>query len=130
MEEYNECFVCGAKNPYGLHLQCRYEDGVALAEVKIPGQYAGYPGVVHGGIVTALLDEIMAKAIEQTGVWSVTANLEVRFRNPVPTESMLYLRGEIAKGGGKIFRTKGSVSLEDGTVAAEATGVFVRRNDF
>lgn len=131
MEEYtyDQCFVCGVGNPYGLKLTFRYDDGASLAETRIPAHFAGYPGVVHGGIVSALLDEIMAKAIEHTGVWSMTANLEVRFRNPAPTEQLLLLRGEIVKGGGKIFRTKGTITLEDGTVAAEATGVFVRRED-
>ncbi|WP_206808586.1 PaaI family thioesterase [Paradesulfitobacterium ferrireducens] len=131
MEEYtyDECFVCGVNNPYGLKLTFRYENGAALAETMIPAHFAGYPGVVHGGIVSALLDEIMAKAIEQTGVWSMTANLEVRFRKPTPTGTGLSLRGEIVKGGGKIFRTKATITLEDGTVAAEATGVFVRRDN-
>lgn len=125
---YDQCFVCGANNPYGLKLTFRFDDGAALADTMIPSHFAGYPGVVHGGIVSALLDEIMAKAIEHTGVWSMTANLEVRFRKPTPTGKLLRLRGEIVKGGGKIFRTKGTITLEDGTVAAEATGVFVRRD--
>ena len=82
------CFVCGRENPTGLHLKF-YEDQQAeqiLAEITIPEVYQGYPGVVHGGIVAAILDEVSGRAAmmyqSQDYFW-VTAKLEVRDRKSV-----------------------------------------------
>ncbi len=56
------CFVCGLENPFGLQLRF-YESvpGEIVAEYTVPEQYQGYPGVVHGGIVTAMLDEVTGR---------------------------------------------------------------------
>lgn len=123
---YRSCFVCGQDNPIGLHLNYEYTDGEARAHLEIDPVYAGYPGVVHGGIVTALLDEIMVKTIENLGIWAVTANIEVRFRHPVPVKTPLQLTGRLTKGKTKMFRTEGILASEDGAILAEASAVFVK----
>lgn len=128
MEEntYRLCFACGQENPIGLHLKYDYIDGEAKAQIILPDNFAGYPGVVHGGIVSTLLDEIMAKTIENLGVWAVTANLEVRFRQLTPVNIPLFLTGKLTKGKSRMFRTEAVLSLEDGTVLAEANAIFVK----
>ncbi|MHB1652838.1 MAG: PaaI family thioesterase [Desulfitobacteriaceae bacterium] len=128
MEEntYRLCFVCGPENPIGLHLTYNYSDGEAKAIIVVDEVFAGYPGVAHGGIVTALLDEIMVKTIENLGIWAVTASMEVRFRHPTPVNVPLYLSGGLTKGKSKMFRTEGKLALEDGTILAEASAIFVK----
>lgn len=128
-DTYQGCFMCGQDNHIGLHLRHYYEGEVARAELTIGDNYAGYPGIVHGGIVSALLDEIMEKAVERLQIWAVTANLNVRFRNPAPTNTPLYLSGWIIKEGSKIFKTEGKLILGDGLVVAEAEGVFVKKQE-
>ena len=58
----NHCFVCGRNNPYGLHLKF-YESspGEVIVEYTVPEQFQGYPGVVHGGVVAAILDEVTGR---------------------------------------------------------------------
>jgi len=129
-DTYQSCFVCGQKNPVGLHLPYYYDGEIAKAELVIGEGYAGYPGIVHGGIVTALLDEIMEKAIEGLKMWAVTANLNVNFRQPTPTNEMLHLTGWITKSGSRIFRTAAQITLEDGKILAEAEGIFVKKQNF
>ncbi|KLU60197.1 thioesterase superfamily protein [Peptococcaceae bacterium CEB3] len=128
MEEstYRLCFVCGMDNHGGLRVRYTYANEEASAKVIIEDTFAGYPGVVHGGIVTTLLDETMAKTIEHLGIWAVTASMEVRFRHPTPVNTPLLLLGRRVKGETRLFRTEATLSLEDGTVLAEANGVFVK----
>lgn len=125
------CFVCGRENPVGLHLEF-YSDRTAeqvVASVTVPEQYQGYPGVVHGGIVSAILDEVSGRAImsatEENPFW-VTAKLEVRYRQPTPTETPLQAVGWIVKQGNRSTRVAGELRLEDGTVTAEVEAVVVR----
>ena len=61
------CFVCGVQNPVGL-LQTFYEDHESdpkqvCAEVMIPDRFQGYPGVAHGGVLAAILDELAGRAV-------------------------------------------------------------------
>ena len=58
-----KCFVCGLENPYGLHLRFfDSEPGEVIAEVTVPEQFQGYPGIVHGGIIAAMLDEAAGRS--------------------------------------------------------------------
>jgi hypothetical protein len=54
------CFVCGRNNPKGLYMQF-YDNGrdEVHAHYMIPDHYQGYPGVVHGGVIAAILDEVV-----------------------------------------------------------------------
>lgn len=125
-QEYKHCFVCGQENPIGLHLTYEFDNQEARAVIALDEVYGGYPGVAHGGIVTALLDEIMAKTVENLGIWAVTASLEVHFRRPTPVNTPLVLSGKLVKGKTRMFRTEASLTLEDGTPLAEAAAVFVK----
>ena len=125
------CFVCGRENPVGLHLEF-YSDCAAeqvVAAVKVPEQYQGYPGIVHGGIVSAILDEVSGRAItlatEENPFW-VTAKLEVRYRKPTPTGTPLQAVGWLVKQGTRSSRVAGELRLEDGTVTAEIKALVVR----
>lgn len=120
------CFACGELNPGGLHLD--FEVSRNRAEAHCVGQqrHQGYDGLLHGGIVTALLDEAMGWAIFQQGIWGVTARINVSFRLPVPVGEQLVVVGEIARDRGRLIETRGTVSGPDGAVLAEGDATFMR----
>lgn len=119
-EDY--CFACGPKNPIGLHLDFQLTDGKFRARKTLAPEYQGYSGIVHGGIVTTLLDEAMGGYLyDGLGERAVTARLAVRYRNPTPVGEELLIEGweESRRKGFVNMRAK--LSRVDGTVLAEAT---------
>jgi len=123
------CFVCGLQNPVGLKLAF-YEDpesGQVRAEFTVPDEYQGYPGVVHGGIVSAILDEVSGRAVLVHGSdenLMATLRLTVRYRRPTPTETRLTAVGWVERMGGVGARVAGEIRLPDGTVTAECESVL------
>ncbi len=114
---YENCFVCG-RRPGDLGVEF-YADGAgARAEFVPDARWQGYPGIVHGGILSALLDEVMYKAVFAAGKVTVTAELVVRFRAPAPVGARLLLKGEVVEDRGKIVRARGEIRLAGGEVVA------------
>lgn len=117
------CFICGRKNPHGLYMSF-YDDGdkTVASTHTVPEAYQGYPGVVHGGIVAAMLDEAVGRVamIEDHHHFMMSVRLEVKYRHPVPTETPLQIIGRIERLRGRLGKAVGEVILPDGTVAAEA----------
>jgi uncharacterized protein (TIGR00369 family) len=119
------CFVCGLDNPIGLKLAF-YEDeqGHVAARFTPQSQHQGYPGVVHGGIVTALLDEVLARVAIGSGRWVMTARLNLRYRRPIPLDQPLTVVGQALGWKRSLFEARGQIILADGQVGAEAEGTF------
>lgn len=123
------CMVCGTENAAGLHAQFLEVDGDELVAVFTPrAEYQGYPGRLHGGIATTILDETIGRAISiaDPDAWGVTVELSVRFRKPVPLDEDVRAIGRITRDGGRLFEGSGEIVLSDGTVAVEATGKYIR----
>jgi len=132
----HNCFVCGVKNAAGVHVRF-YEtvnaEGVGEVVAHFNGQphHQGYPGRMHGGVITAILDETIGRAVnigegEDPSTWGVTAELTVRFRKPVPLGVELTARGRITRDIHHLFEGDGEIYLPDGTVAASAHGKYIR----
>ncbi|HZP96639.1 MAG TPA: PaaI family thioesterase [Candidatus Limnocylindria bacterium] len=119
------CFACGRANPYGLHLDFAVARDRAETRFTATREHSGYDGTVHGGIVTALLDETMGWAIFHQGIWGVTGRLTVTFRHPVPVGEPLTVTGVVTKDGRRAVETHGEVVSADGTVLAEADALFL-----
>ena len=121
------CFACGRQNPTGLHLDFDVSKDRATARYTGLERHQGYDGYLHGGVVTALLDETMGWAFFQRGVWGVTARLTVTFREPVVLGDELQVSGWIVRERSRAIETKGQLErVRDGAVLAEADGLFLR----
>lgn len=118
------CFFCGEKNLHGFALRFREDDGWTVTEVVVPWYLQGFAGVVHGGIVASLLDEVMSYSVKSSGIFAVTGTLEVKYLRPCPTERILTLRGQVRGKQGRIVEAWGEI-LYDGEKVAEGQGIFV-----
>lgn len=124
-EEYQNCFVCGKANPIGLKVDfCYDEDGFARAHLQLDKHFEGYPGLIHGGILSTLLDEVMAKAVIHSGKIAFTARLNVTFRKPLPPQGVIQLEGQIVSVRSRTINTKARIYDAD-HVYAEAEAVFI-----
>ncbi|EIW26249.1 PaaI family thioesterase [Pelosinus fermentans] len=113
------CFACGKDNPIGLKLEFVEEEDTYRTTFTAKPEHQGYDGIMHGGLVSTLLDEVMARYINMKGYNAVTARLEVRFRQPTPLGQQLTARAKIISQRGKLYEIKSELSLPDGTVTAE-----------
>jgi acyl-coenzyme A thioesterase PaaI-like protein len=121
------CFICGRENPVGLKLDFyTIEPGLVRTKVTIPIEYEGYPGVVHGGILAAILDETGGRA-HMTGptFFMVTAQLNVRYRKPVPPETPLEVYGMAGERKGRVAKAHAEIRTLEGDVLTEADLVLV-----
>ena len=123
----DNCFVCGRKNPIGLKMRFyTADDGCVYADYTPRAEHQSYPGVMHGGLITAMLDEIIGRTAIASNLWCMTAKLEVRFKKSVPIGAPLKLKGTITKQTNRLIEGRGEIRLADGTLAVEATGTYLR----
>jgi len=124
------CLVCGLKNPFGLHTSFfELENSELLAIFKPKEEHQSYPGRLHGGIISTILDETMGRAImiqSDDDIWGVTVDLQIRFKKPVPLDEELRVIGRITKNSSRFFEGTGELLLQDGTVAAEGHGKYLK----
>lgn len=123
------CFACGRDNPIGLKLSFREENDTYISTFTPGPEHQGYGGIMHGGLVSTLLDEVMARYLYAKGFTAVTAKLEVRFRHPTPIGQELSICGWITGQRGKMYELAGKITLPDGTVTAEGKATVAVKGD-
>ena len=124
------CFGCGQDNPGGLHGEFyNLEEGKTVSFFRPGERFQGYPQRLHGGITASILDETLGRAILvlEPDCWAVTAELTIRYKKPVPLDVPLKVVAEVTDNNRRLFRSEGQVVLPDGTVAATATGVYMKQ---
>lgn len=125
------CFVCGRQNDIGLKMEW-YNDSEAqqvFSEVIVANEFNGYPGVVHGGIVAAILDETAGRAIMLNGKLDelfITTRLEVKYHQPTPTGQILRVIGWIVKRNSRFAHVASEIRLADGTLTAKCEATVAR----
>ena len=125
----HHCFGCGRLNVNGLQLSFfANEKGSGVwAPFTATDAFEGYGGMVHGGIICTILDEVMAWSLYREETWAVTGQLNTRFRKPVRVGEPLRAIGQIVRDRGRIIETRGEIRREaDGQMLAEATATFFR----
>ncbi|MEZ4616215.1 MAG: PaaI family thioesterase [Caldilineaceae bacterium] len=131
------CFICGVKNIAGVQVafyETVADDGTPeiLARFTARDVHQGYPGRMHGGVATGILDETIGRAInigageDAPQYWGVTADIALRFYQPVPLDVELVARGRITKENRRLFEGTGELYLPDGTLAVSASGKYFK----
>lgn len=130
MEQFNDdnyCFVCGTKNPMGLKLNFHYDEknDEVVSNTVFPRHFQGWQGVLHGGLISTVLDEIMIKAVAQKGLKCVTAELNIKFKKPALLKKGFSIKGKVIEIRRRIALTEGWVVDSDDTTIATAHGKFI-----
>jgi acyl-coenzyme A thioesterase PaaI-like protein len=128
VSHYRMCFGCGVDHPTGLHLAVYAGNGVSnWAELKVTEHHQGAPGLAHGGLLAAALDETLGSLNWLLQQPAVTARLETDFIRPVPVGSSVFIRGEVVGVAGRrvYMRAEGRLDARDGELALTAAAVFV-----
>ena len=123
------CFVCGEQNKYGV--RARYyelENGEVVGIFKSPMEHSGYPGRMHGGIASAILDEAIGRVIliSEPNTFAVTLELSVQFKKPVPVCTELKVIGRLTSINGRVFKGTGEILLENGEVAVTGSAKYLK----
>ena len=127
--DYQLCFACGQRNPYGLQMVFEQEGESIVCDFKPHPEHQGFPGIIHGGIVASVLDEALNRTsmLGDPPAWTMTGRLEVRYRRNVPYGPMLRVRAKLNSQRGRLLTAAGAITLaeDEATVLAEAQGTFM-----
>jgi len=106
------CLVCGLKNQFGLHTNFyELDNNELLAIFKPRKEHQSYPGRLHGGIISTILDETIGRAImiqSEGAIWGVTIDLQIRFKKPAPLDEKLRVVGRITQNSSRFFEAPGN----------------------
>lgn len=122
------CLICGLENNLGLKADFyNMEDNSVGAIFTFKDVHQSYPGRVHGGMISALLDELAGRALWVTDpeLFGVTATMTIKFRKPVPYNTKLFGQGEMVKRSGRLFIAKAKVMDENKNTLAELEGTYM-----
>jgi uncharacterized protein (TIGR00369 family) len=126
VDNVGTCFACGKKNPHGLQLDVRKTpDGVEF-EYEPPEKFEGWQGIVHGGIVATMLDELCAWACTARGFDAVTGELSVRYRRPMRVGGRVRGLGRMLTERGRFLLAESRLLDENGNTIAEARGKMMK----
>jgi len=126
LPEANRCFICGPSNPIGLRLRFREEGEGVVADFSFGDQFVGWEGLIHGGLVAAVLDDAMANIWAWRGTPAVTTSVSVRFRQPVrPDEQLRVFAEPVGTRRSVMQRARARVTRPDGTLVADGEGVVM-----
>jgi len=124
------CIVCGLFNDASLRSQfAETEDCLLIGIPSVLEKHQSYPNRMHGGVIGALLDETVGRAIQaiEPDTWGVTAGLEIRYVKPVPLDSQIYVIGKVTKNASRLFEGVGAIySAFTGELLASATGKYIK----
>lgn len=125
---YRQCYGCGSEHPSGLHMEVIAGEGLTLRATFLVGPlHQGAPGLAHGGLLSAAVDETLGALNWLLMRPAVTARLETNFVRPVPVGTLLELDARIvAVAGRKVYTAVVGRLGADGPVAVEASGLFIQ----
>jgi acyl-coenzyme A thioesterase PaaI-like protein len=126
----DQCWVCGPGNASGLRVSfAPHGDNGSRAEYIARPEHGGWPGVLHGGLLLALMDEALGWSLYFHGAGGLTARFDARFRQPVPVGSALVVRAWTMERRGRLVKARAEVRMDtdEGPLVAEAdASMFVQ----
>jgi len=124
---HKKCLICGNENPWSLGLNFQLaKDGWVYSEFQAHDKLQGYDGILHGGIISSLLDSAMTNYLFFHDVEAVTGELLVRFLYPIDCKSKLIIRANSLLDSAPLYVVKAEIVYED-KIMAKAEGKFMRR---
>lgn len=123
------CYICGMDNPFGLKAPFyEMENQTVVSLFRYQEMHQSYPERVHGGLITALLDEIAGRAIwiVEPNTWAVTGDIRVKFRKVVPYDTDLKAIGKVTKNTRRIFFAVAKLYNMDNELLAEAEVTYFK----
>ena len=120
------CYGCGKSNTEGLHIDFDVDGKVVSGRFLPRKPHQGFPGVTHGGIAAAVLDEAMGWAMYAVGAWAMTARMEIRYRRPLPLGEEVKVTAQVVRDRGRRLEAEAQIETASGEVLAEAKGLFLR----
>jgi acyl-coenzyme A thioesterase PaaI-like protein len=123
------CFICGVENPIGLKLKIyQTSPGIIETSYTAPEHFQGYPGILHGGIVASILDEISGRALmgePSSPRFMFTGRLQVKYRKNVPTGKPLRIIGKAMKSKERSAEGWAGIYDQEGNLLAEASTLLI-----
>lgn len=123
------CFACGVNNPIGLKLSFAMEGDEYVTYFTPSKEHQGWQGITHGGVISAVMDEVLARQIHEQGIKAVTGEMCVRYRKPAFVGTKIRFAGKIngiIGNSGRVISTSAVATDPDGAILAEATGKIVK----
>jgi acyl-coenzyme A thioesterase PaaI-like protein len=122
----SRCFVCGAENARGLQLTfIAGADGSAEAAWETDSEWESFSGVIHGGIISTVLDEAMSKAVTLSGPAGLTCELRIRLRQHLVPGERVTVKGWVVDRRKRRIRTEATLRDESGVERAHAWATFL-----
>lgn len=122
----HHCFGCAPRNPKGLRLVFSEREGEVVAPLCVGADYESFPGVIHGGIIGAILDEVMGRAVLCAHHrLSLTVALRIRFAQVMETGKAYLARAAVVSGDGSVVKVHGQIESARNSLVAVAEGTFV-----
>lgn len=125
----SDCVVCGEKNPFSLLSKFfETEDDFVVGEFVPQDHHQSYPGRMHGGMISAVIDETIGRAVQikDPDIWGVTGELKVRFLKPTPLCEKLYCFGKLISENSRLFKGVAILETESGEMLASGEATYVK----
>ena len=129
VREYPHCYGCGSENSIGLRLELTLEGDELETEFVPSEEHAGWPGIVHGGIITSLLYEVMENLPHHQGVVTMMKTMETRFRRPAKTGEKITARSWLDERSDRTIQVSGELTGQGGQPIAQGKAVLVVLSD-
>ena len=127
--EHPHCFVCSPDVPQGL--QMRFDvlpDGSTQGQFACDKAFEGFPGIIHGGVLSALVDCAMLHCLFAKGQSGLTVELSIQFRHPVEVSVPATVCAEILEQGHSLYRVAARI-LQQGQVKVKANATFLDKRE-
>jgi uncharacterized protein (TIGR00369 family) len=123
----NVCFGCGGANARGMKLTFEQDDAARriIGRFRLGAEYQGAFGIIHGGVIAVVLDEVMGKVCRFRGVRAVTAEMNIEYLKPVWVDTDLVVEGYEKEMTGRNLHLVGEIQDASGKVLARSRGRFV-----
>ena len=118
-------FAWGKKNKQGLRLDINVDNGKSKTTFELNESFCGWANVIHGGITATVLDEVMAWAVISLDKRVVTAEMNIKYKKPLYSNTEYEAFGEIIENKKRIFKTYGKIVDKNGKILAESYGTYM-----